>query len=146
MEIFPSWNRVFVFLFALSRFAVGKLQADIQGAYPIVGVAAVRFPSDEDIGKRKFLSRLFPHFGLIFKIKAEDIPNVYLAGTNRLLTFLLPWHRNPQEWDFVEWEEGISLMLLVPKTYVFISMFLSLCILTFFIRLVPEKPVATEVA
>jgi len=112
-----------------------RFQKENKDEYRIIEVAALRFPKDEDKGKCKFTAIYWPHFGLIFNINEEMIKNLVPKGVVRCLASILPWHRDPSEWDFVEMEKDKKYLLLVPKFYALFT----LMVLTFFIRLVPKQ-------
>jgi len=134
MEKATFLDPLFRFLFHLFGLLIYRRQKEDSTAYRIIDVAVLRFPRNEDIGKRKFKAKYMPHFGLIFNISEEMIAEVLPEGIFRFLIFLLPWHRNPDEWDFVELGEG-KYLLLVPKVYALWC----LLVLTFFIRLVTKQ-------
>lgn len=73
-----------------------------------------------------------PHKGLVFNsLKMRDLEKIrpIIVGIDYRLTKYLGNHKNVQEWDFIE-REG-ELILLVPKRYVIFSQgrILSICLL-----------------
>lgn len=86
------------------------------------------------MGKRKFKAGYLPHFGMIFDISEEMIRQVLLEGIFRIPRFLIPWHRDPDQWDFLEMKKDEQYLLFVPKIYTLLCLF----VLTLFIRLVPK--------